>query len=139
MLEEAMDTGEEEDGGASVAAEEGEGEEVGQAEALVPIATAPSAKEQAKKRRAEREKEEDPELAKIPYLKQLPAEAQQAIPELHISFHSYSIKPASRLVSIGGKILREGQEYDESVTLETITVKGVVLVSNGRRFRLDVQ
>ena len=104
-------------------------------QALVPIATSLGAKEKAKK--AERE-EEDPELAKIPLLKQLPAEVQKSLPALHISFHSYSITPSARLVSISGKILRQGQEFDENLKLERITTKGVVLDFKGKRFRLDV-
>ena len=103
---------------------------------LTPIATSPEREGKIKK--ADKEDEEDPELAKIPFLRQLPAEVQQSIPELHISFHAYSIKPSSRLVSIDGKILREGQEAGENLTLERITVKGVVLDYNGRRFRLEM-
>lgn len=106
--------------------------------AMVPIAASPAPKSKAKPKRGSDKEEEDPELAKIPFFKQLPPDVQQAIPELHISFHSYSIKPAARLVSISGKILREGESYDENVKLETITVKGVVLVYKGRRFRLKV-
>lgn len=104
-------------------------------EGLTPIASSPPSQRKAKK--ADQE-EEDPELAKIPFLKQLPAEVQQTIPELHISFHSYSIKSSARLVSISGKIMHEGDEFDENLKLETITVKGVVLVFKGRRFRLNV-
>lgn len=109
------------------------GEEVATDEGLAPIATSPPPKRKVKK-----SDEEDPELAKIPLLKQLSAEVQQTVPELHISFHSYSIKPAARLVSISGKIMREGDDFDENVKLETITVKGVVMVIKGKRFRLNV-
>ncbi|MBA3013820.1 MAG: general secretion pathway protein GspB [Proteobacteria bacterium] len=102
---------------------------------LVPIATSQGATERVK--RAKRV-EEDPELAKIPFLKQLPVEVQKSLPVLHISFHSYSIKPSARLVSISGKILRQGEEFDQDLKLDRITVKGVVLDYKGKLFRLDV-
>lgn len=102
---------------------------------MAPIAISSETKKGVKKARRE---EEEPELVNIPFLKQLPVEVQKSLPELHISFHSYSIKPSARLVSIGGKILRQGQEIDDNLKLEKITVTGVVLNFNGKRFRLDV-
>lgn len=121
-----------------VAAEETDGAvESAEREVMAPIASAPPPKDKGKRR--SRREEEDPALAKIPFLKQLPEEMQQGLPDLHISFHAYSIKAKSRLVSIGGKVLREGQELEEGVKLETITNKGVVIVANGQRFRLNVQ
>lgn len=102
---------------------------------MAPIAVSKPPKAKGKKTDKD---DEDPELAKIPLLKQLPPDVQQTIPELHISFHSYSIKPSARLVSISGKILREGQEFDEGVKLVTITNKGVVMDVKGRRFRLKL-
>ena len=81
---------------------------------------------------------EDPELAKIPLLKQLPADFRQSLPELHLSFLSYSIHPESRLVSISGKVLREGQDFDDHLKLETITPNGVVMNDQGHRFRLNM-
>lgn len=104
-------------------------------ETLAPIAATAAPKKKSKIKDGENE---DPELAKIPLLNQLPAEIQQAVPELHISFHSYSIKPSARLVSISGKILREGGSFDEEVKLVTITKQGVVMSVKDRPFRLKV-
>lgn len=104
-------------------------------ETLSPIATTLPKKEKAKK---DDKGKEDPELAKIPLFSQLPAEVQQGLPDLHISFHSYSIKPAARLVSISGKILHEGEAFDDTVKLETITAQGVIMKVKDRRFRLKV-
>jgi general secretion pathway protein B len=103
--------------------------------ALAPIASTVAPKTKAKRKDRE---DEDPELSKIPLLDQLPPEIQQTIPELHISFHSYSIKSSARLVSIGGKILHEGEPFDGDVKLETITTQGVVMTIKDRRFRLKV-
>jgi hypothetical protein len=124
LPEEPIDSTEEQ--GAKVAAEEGG----------APEAATPAAKGKAERSAKE---VEDPELAKIPLLRQLPPDVQKTIPELHISFHSYSIKPANRMVSISGKILHEGQNFDENVKLETITQDGVIMVAHGRRFRLDME
>jgi len=118
------------------AAEEGLGTEAAApSETVPPIVKTPTPKSKSKKTDKENE---DPELAKIPLLNQLPPDIQQAVPEMHISFHSYSIKPAARLVSISGKILREGEEFDDAVKLETITTQGVVMKVKDRRFRLKV-
>ena len=104
-------------------------------EALSPIATTSAPKHKSKK--AEKENE-DPELAKIPLVNQLPPDIQQTVPEMHISFHSYSINPSARLVSISGKVLREGDAFDDAVKLETITTHGVVMAIKDRRFRVKV-
>lgn len=120
----------------SLPAEEQLEEPAAEEQTLVPIASSRGAKERAQKK-AEKE-DEDPELAKIPFLKQLPAEIQKSLPVLHVSFHSYSHTPSARLVSISGKILRQGQEFDENLKVERITVKGVVLDFKGKRFRIDV-
>lgn len=82
----------------------------------------------------EREKKE---LSRIPYVHQLPPDVQAALPDFHISFHSYSNRPSARLVSINGKIMREGQTI-EGIELERITPDGVVLLYKSRRFRVDV-
>lgn len=120
----------------SLPAEEPVEEAAAEEQTLVPIASSRGAKERAQKK-TEKE-DEDPELAKIPFLKQLPAEIQKSLPVLHVSFHSYSHTPSARLVSISGKILRQGQEFDENLKVERITVKGVVLDFKGKRFRIDV-
>lgn len=148
IAEEAIDSTEddltEDEEGALMESEEGalmedeEGVETAEAVAAPEAVPEPATKAQKAKAMRAIKEGEDPELAKIPYLKQLPPEVRQTIPELRISFHSYSIKPASRLVSIGGKILREGQDFDGNVKLETITVKGVIMVVNDRRFRIDL-
>jgi hypothetical protein len=137
VQDEPMDSADPGGDDAGTVAEEGGAVAVEEKEVMKPIASSPPPKAKGK-RMSERE-QEDPELAKIPFLKQLPAETQQGLPELRISFHAYSIKPQSRLVSISGKVLREGQELADGVKLETITAKGVVLEANGQRFRMNVQ
>ncbi len=85
------------------------------------------------KRQQEKEK-----LAKIPYLHRLPADFQKDIPEIHISFHSYYYKPAKRLVSINGRIFREGEELKKGLKLEEITPGGIVLSYKDVSFRIKI-
>jgi general secretion pathway protein B len=81
-------------------------------------------------------KPEKPEL--VPMLDNLPNHIKEELPELSISFHAFNRAPRSRLVSINGRILREGQSVAEGLILEEITPKGVVLSYQGTRFRVGV-
>ena len=72
-----------------------------------------------------------------PELDRLPASVRSGLPEIHISAHYYSKKPASRLASVNGRILREGQEID-GLKMEEITPSGVVFVYRGRKFFVSV-
>jgi len=74
----------------------------------------------------------------MPLLTSLPKSLRQKIPELTISFHVFTQNPATRLVSINGRIVRQGQEVNPDLTLEEITAAGVVLNYKGNRFRLQV-
>ena len=77
-------------------------------------------------------------LAKVPFLRQLPDEFRRGLPQIHISFLSYSYAPAKRLVSIDGVILREGQELGGGLKVEKITPVGVVLTYKKRQFKVDL-
>ena len=74
----------------------------------------------------------------IPLLASLPRSLREAIPELTISFHVYTQNSATRLVSINGRIIRQGQEVAPDLTLEEITAKGVIFNYKGDRFRMEV-
>jgi general secretion pathway protein B len=74
----------------------------------------------------------------IPLFGALPQSLRQRLPELSISFLAYSQKPSERIVSINGRILREGQTIADDLTLEKITSAGAVLNYRGDRFRLEV-
>jgi len=74
----------------------------------------------------------------IPLLTSLPKSLRQNIPELTISFHVFTQNPATRLVSINGRIVRQGQEVTPDLNLEEITAAGIVLNYKGNRFRLQV-
>jgi len=77
-------------------------------------------------------------LAKIPFLRQLPAGIRARIPEIHISYHAYFFDASRRMVSIDGKIFREGNIIDGDLKLVWITPSGVVLQYKNWQFRVNV-
>lgn len=64
----------------------------------------------------------------------LPLSVQQSIPEIIISAHFYDSEPSSRIVSINGRVMREGQALSGGVKIERITKDGVIFVYQGYRF-----
>ena len=74
----------------------------------------------------------------IPLFGALPQSLRQRLPELSIAFLAYSKRPSERIVSINGRILREGQTIAENLTIEKITSAGAVLNYMGDRIRLEV-
>nr|MBF0221053.1 general secretion pathway protein GspB [Desulfobulbaceae bacterium] len=87
----------------------------------------------------EKEKESDEKaLARIPYYYQLPDAVQSKLPEIHISFHVYTRIPSERIVSVNGKVLREGQNLEREIKLEQITPLGIVLLADNRRFKVEI-
>lgn len=77
-------------------------------------------------------------LSKIPFLRQLPAEVRDRIPEISISYHAYFFNASRRMVSIDGKIFREGNIIDGDLRLVRITPSGVVLQYKNWQFRVNV-
>ncbi|MCD6388279.1 MAG: general secretion pathway protein GspB [Desulfobulbaceae bacterium] len=73
-------------------------------------------------------KEEKPRAQREPlHIMQLPLSIQKELPEFHISAHVYfEKKPASRLVSINGRIVREGDNFVPDLKVEEITSDGVI-------------
>jgi general secretion pathway protein B len=59
------------------------------------------------------------------------------LPTLQLNLHVYDTNPANRYVLLNSKRLHEGDYTAEGIKLERITAAGVVLESNGRRFRLN--
>ncbi|GBE04530.1 MAG TPA: hypothetical protein ENH31_00275 [Nitrospirae bacterium] len=72
----------------------------------------------------------------LPYLDELPLSVQHDIPDMSITAHIYSNDPASRMVSINGSILRQGESVASGLVLEEITPTGIVLDHMGKRFRV---
>jgi len=74
-----------------------------------------------------------PERAPVPIV-ELPLSIQQGVPKLTILFHLYSRNPKDRLVSINGRMLREGDSVEPGLVLEQITPEGMILSYKGHRF-----
>jgi len=71
------------------------------------------------------------------YWRQLPAGVQRELPQLKFSVHIYSRQPASRMVKVNGRMLREGDLISGQVRLDEITRSGVILTYKGYRFRMS--
>ncbi len=69
-----------------------------------------------------------------PHFINLPASVKQAIPPLKISGHTYSEAPEKRLILVNKQILREGNNLNQDLRLEEITVDGIILDYNGIKF-----
>lgn len=66
-------------------------------------------------------------MQKAVHINQLPATVRNQLPDIHIGAHLfYKDKPASRFASINGKILREGQRFDQDLKVAEITTDGVI-------------
>lgn len=73
----------------------------------------------------------------IPFA-QLPPDIRSALPELVIAAHYYSSKPSSRMASINGRIMRQGESVTDGLILEEIIREGVILSFLDYRFSLEV-
>ena len=73
----------------------------------------------------------------LPLLKDLPAIVQAEIPNLEYAGHTYSQNPSQRMIIINGKILREGNLIAPNIYLREITWEGLIIESNGTRFRVQ--
>jgi general secretion pathway protein B len=60
------------------------------------------------------------------------------LPKLSLSFLVYSKNPPDRMVSINGRMVREGQEVSAGLKLEEIAPDGVIFNYKGYRFRKGV-
>jgi general secretion pathway protein B len=67
-----------------------------------------------------------------------PASVQREMPGISLSFLVYSDNAAERMVSINGKMMREGQEISPDMKLDEITPNGVILSYRGHRFHKNL-
>ncbi|TNF38918.1 MAG: hypothetical protein EP315_00535 [Gammaproteobacteria bacterium] len=78
------------------------------------------------------------EMDTVPYLQDLPALVQQAIPDMTFAGHVYSSNPAQRSVIINGHAMGEGELVIDRLRVEQITRNGVVFNFDGQLFRMDI-
>jgi general secretion pathway protein B len=69
---------------------------------------------------------------------QLPPNIQAKLPEFRISAHFYSSNPASRLASVNGRVLREGQKLATGLTLREITRDGLIFTFETYTFQVEI-
>jgi general secretion pathway protein B len=75
---------------------------------------------------------------KIINISELPLSVSQKLPDLTISGHFYDVSPYSRVVTVGGRALHEGDVAAPGVKLERITPDGAVFSCEGYRFHKGV-
>lgn len=69
----------------------------------------------------------------------LPASIRKQLPPLSVAVHAYSDIPQDRLVSINGRMLREGDTLAPDLRLEQITPEGMIFTYRGYRFQRSAQ
>ncbi len=75
---------------------------------------------------------------KAPGINDLPPSVQQALPAITVSAHFYDSNPASRVVSINGRVMHEGGTVIAGLTVERITPDGVIFSYQGYRFHKGI-
>lgn len=70
---------------------------------------------------------------------ELPKSIQQELPDMHVSLHLYSTRPANSFVDINNQMLQEGANVAPGLKLEKITPDGMEFSYKGYRFRRGVQ
>jgi general secretion pathway protein B len=73
---------------------------------------------------------------KVLAFEQLPDDVKRAIPPLAVGGAIYSDNPASRLLMIGGQLLKEGDSAGSGVTLEQIRPRSAVLRWKDQRYEV---
>lgn len=70
---------------------------------------------------------------------EMPLALRRALPVMSIAVHAYSNTPRDRLVSINGRMLREGDSLAPDLRLEQITPEGMIFTYRGHRFQRAAQ
>ncbi|MDO8787147.1 MAG: general secretion pathway protein GspB [Sulfuritalea sp.] len=69
----------------------------------------------------------------------MPSSIRKTLPVMSVAVHAYSSTPGDRLVSINGRMLREGDTLAPDLRLEQITPDGMIFTYRGYRFRRGAQ
>ena len=68
---------------------------------------------------------------------ELPADVRRRLPTLHMALHAYNANDAvASMVQINGRLVREGAQITDNLTVEEITMNGAILRTEGYRFLL---
>lgn len=80
----------------------------------------------------------EPDLMDVPYLHELPDYQQQSIPVMEFAGHVYSSDASSRSVIINGQFMEVGDNLMPGLSIESITINGVVFAYQDSLFRVDI-
>jgi general secretion pathway protein B len=69
----------------------------------------------------------------------MPSSIRKTLPVMSVAVHAYSNAPGDSLVSINGRMLREGDTLAPDLRLEQITPDGMIFTYRGYRFRRGAQ
>ncbi len=72
----------------------------------------------------------------VPFLREMPANFRNKLPELVVNVHLYSADEAEHLVYINNQQFRKGEQLEGGIKLEQIVPEGVVLSYAGTYFKL---
>ena len=70
---------------------------------------------------------------------EMPSSIRKTLPVMSVAVHAYSSTPGDRLVSINGRMLREGDTLAPDLRLAEITPDGMIFTYRGYRFRRSAQ
>ncbi len=73
---------------------------------------------------------------KIPGRDELPEYIRQSLPDITISAHIYSNEPSSRMISINGSVLRQGDLVVSGLKVDKITPNGVIFIYGDHIFHI---
>ncbi len=72
----------------------------------------------------------------VPFLRQMPDDFRNGLPDMVVNVHLYSADQSENLVYINDRQYRRGERIQGRVRLEAIMAEGVVLSHDGIRFKL---
>ncbi|MFT7688415.1 MAG: general secretion pathway protein B [Candidatus Azotimanducaceae bacterium] len=61
------------------------------------------------------------------FISDLPIQVKDQLPDLNFSAHLYGEDKSFRMVNINGKMLKEGEDFNDDILLREITADGVVI------------
>jgi hypothetical protein len=71
-------------------------------------------------------------------MSELPLSVRQRLPDLTVSGHFYNSRPSSRIVTLSGRTLHEGDAAAPGIKIERITTDGVVFSFEGYSFQRGI-
>jgi hypothetical protein len=72
----------------------------------------------------------------VRFLRSLPLDFQQSLPELVVNIHVYAADEPDRILYINNRSYRRGEQVQDGIIVEDIVPDGAVLQFRGQRFKL---